>query len=74
LCGISICYIISLPKTLPCVSISLTSGIRTDGGVQNSGVVHVETKVSGVQRKRCKVRAWINILGVKDKGSWHELV
>jgi hypothetical protein len=62
-----------LLKRLYNVSISLTNGIRDDNGVQYDGVAQSRTKVTGVRIKRCKVRAWMNVLGVKSKGSWHGL-
>jgi len=58
-------------KRLPEISISLTSGIRVDGGVQYGEVVQTQTKVPRVRtkkKKRCKVRAWMSVLGVKGKG------
>jgi hypothetical protein len=48
-------------------------GIRADDGVQYGGVAHSQTKVTGVRIKKCKVRAWMSVLGVKSKGSWHGL-
>jgi len=40
-------------KRLLNVSISLTSGIRVNGGVGYGGMAHAQTKVPGVRTKKC---------------------
>jgi len=54
-------------KRLPKVPISLTSGIKFNGGVRYGGVAKAPTKFPRVKRKKCKVRAWMCVLWVKNE-------